>query len=268
VTQGCPYMVSGPFWVSVTTANVPVMAEDDPHYRASYQNWVRRLRKQSKNVPTAMEQAVGGDFEQMGLLQRELLIAVGLQPDDFLIDVGCGSGRLAVQLADYLKGSYLGTDVIPDLLEHAASLVDRPDWRFEVVNELMIPSGDETAELVCFFSVMTHLRHEESYRYLQEARRVLRVGGKIVFSFLDFAVEGHWHIFEVNLRNIGNGDHLNQFIDPAAIPIWAEHLDLTLEAIYSMDVPHIPLSEAALPKITAREGNLGWIGQSVAVLVR
>ena len=244
------------------------MVAGDPHYRTSYLKQVSRLRKQNKNQTSAMELAIGGDFEQIGLLERALLLSEGLQPDAFLIDVGCGSGRLAVQLADFLKGPYLGTDVVPDLLEHAARLVARRDWRFEEVTELAIPAGDETADMVCFFSVMTHLRHEESYRYLQEARRVLRVGGKIVFSFLDFAVEGHWPVFEMNLKEIGSGDVLNQFIDPAAIPIWADHLDLELEAIYSTDVPHIPLSAEALPKITQRDGNLGWLGQSVAVLVR
>ena len=82
------------------------MVAGDPHYRTSYLKQVSRLRKQNKNQTSAMELAIGGDFEQIGLLERALLLSEGLQPDAFLIDVGCGSGRLAVQLADFLKGPY------------------------------------------------------------------------------------------------------------------------------------------------------------------
>jgi SAM-dependent methyltransferase len=243
------------------------MARRKPDYRGSYNREVRRLHKE-KGRATAMKLAVGGHFEQVGLIERELLISEGLAPGDSLIDVGCGSGRLAVQLVDYLEGPYLGTDVVPDLIKAARKLVDRPDWRFEVVRDLMIPAGDATADMVCFFSVMTHLLHEESYRYLEEARRVCRIGGRVVFSFHDFAAKDNWSVFEENLKKIGNEGVLNQFIDPAAIPVWSKHLGMEVAAIYSTDVPHIPLAEATLAKITQREGSLGWLGQTVAVLVR
>ena len=43
-----------------------------------------------------------------------------------------------------------------------------------------IPAPDGEADMVCFFSVLTHLLHEESYVYLQDARRVLKPTGKLV----------------------------------------------------------------------------------------
>src|SRR5689334_3179458 len=103
------------------------MAEDP--YRQRYLDHVRRLRA---NHPTsrAMELAVGGEFAAFGVLERELLIRHGLRPDHFLIDVGCGSGRLAVALREYLRGPYLGIDVVPELLQYAQSITARPDWRF------------------------------------------------------------------------------------------------------------------------------------------
>jgi ubiquinone/menaquinone biosynthesis C-methylase UbiE len=56
-----------------------------------------------------------------------LLVYAGLQPDHSLVDIGCGSGRLAVQLADWLRGPYLGTDVVQSLLDQAAQTCSRPD---------------------------------------------------------------------------------------------------------------------------------------------
>jgi len=69
------------------------------------------------------------------------------------------------------------------------------------VTEPRIPEGDGKADMVCFFSVFTHLLQEESYLYLEEARRVLRPGGRIVASYLDIADPSHWNIFEANLRS-------------------------------------------------------------------
>ena len=244
------------------------MTAGPPNYRDSYRRMVRRLKKQSGDRSAAMEEAVGGDFERIGLLERELLIGEGLGPDDFLVDVGCGSGRLAVQLVDYLTGRYLGTDVVPDLLDHARSVTRRGDWRFEEVRQLQIPAGEAEADMVCFFSVMTHLLHEESYRYLEEARRVLRPGGKVVFSFLDFSVQDHWRVFEGNVAAVGSGSVLNQFIDPAAIPVWAHHLGLEVSGVYRGDVPSIRLSETVAATIGEEPGSLATLGQSFAVLVR
>ncbi|OGL44816.1 MAG: hypothetical protein A2161_02180 [Candidatus Schekmanbacteria bacterium RBG_13_48_7] len=58
-----------------------------------------------------MEKASGGDFYAVGILERELSIQHGLQPDDYIIDVGCGSGRFAKPLSEYLTGKYMGTDI-------------------------------------------------------------------------------------------------------------------------------------------------------------
>ena len=58
--------------------------------------------------------AIGGQFEACGIIEREILIQYGLRPDDYVVDVGCGSGRLAKPLADYLRGPYLGIDVVPE----------------------------------------------------------------------------------------------------------------------------------------------------------
>ena len=129
-----------------------------------------------------MQQAIGGQFEAFGVFEREILIQYGLRQDDYIIDVGYGSERLAKPLSHYLSGKYLGIDIVPELCDYARQLVGRPEWRFEVAEGLQIPERDDVADMVCFFSVLTHLLHEQSYQYLQEARRVLKPGGKIIFS--------------------------------------------------------------------------------------
>jgi SAM-dependent methyltransferase len=200
------------------------------HLKAAYERQVSRLQHEFPEEE-AMSMAVGGLFEQVGNLEVALLRNFGLQPDSYLIDVGCGSGRLAKPLASYLRGPYLGVDLVADLVEHARKISGRPDWRFEVIDHIDIPERDSRADMVCFFSVLTHLLHEQSYWYLEEAVRVLKPGGKIVFSFLDFAEPGHWYIFMETLQHSKSSEdnHLNVFISKDMIEAWSLHLRLEIE---------------------------------------
>jgi SAM-dependent methyltransferase len=237
-------------------------------FRATYPALVKSLRL-SHGKEEAMKLAVGGEFEAMGLLELEALKHFGLGGDSYLIDVGCGSGRLAVPLSGYLKGRYLGTDVVPELVEYARRVVGRPDWRFETAEGLSIREADGVADVVCFFSVFTHLLHEQTYAYLREAKRVLKPGGKVVFSFLDFTVADHWHVFEFNLKDLGVNSHpLNVFIGKDTIRVWAEHLGLHVEAVEDGDKRFIPLSKPVVFDDGSVAENFGTIGQSVCVLLK
>ncbi len=230
-----------------------------------YRDHVKKLVGRYDSHAVAMQQAVGGEFDAIGQMELDLLISVGLPVDGFLIDVGCGSGRLAAPLATYMQGDYLGTDVVPELLNYARALVQRPEWRFELCSDLVIPAKSGTADIVCFFSVFTHLPHEDTYQYLQEAHRVLRPGGRVVFSFLEFLVKSHWSVFEADLLARGEPHPLNQFISRDGIEAWADHLGFEVENVWAGDEPYIPLSKP-IELNGARFDGLGSFGQSAAVL--
>jgi ubiquinone/menaquinone biosynthesis C-methylase UbiE len=174
----------------------------------------------------AMEKAIGGEFAAFGLIEREMLVHYGLQKGHRVVDVGCGAGRLAIPLSQWLEGQYLGTDIVARRVDYARKRTARPDWRFEVTNGSRIPEESETTDFVCFFSVLTHLLHEHSFIYLEEAKRVLKRGGKIVFSFLEFKIPSQWSIFSAMLsRAHGRNEHpLNVFLSRDAIAAWAGHL--------------------------------------------
>ena len=57
-----------------------------------------------------------GDFKEQGIRQLDHLIEYcHLHPDHRVLDVGCGIGRTAIALTDYLSssGSYEGFDIVP-----------------------------------------------------------------------------------------------------------------------------------------------------------
>jgi SAM-dependent methyltransferase len=230
---------------------------------------VLKMLRQSHSPDQAAKLAVGGDFNAVGVLLREALIYHGLQSTDYLIDVGCGSGRLAKPLSSYLTGKYLGIDVVPAQVDYARKLVGRPDWRFELAKGLTIPEADQKADMVCFFSVLTHLLHEESFVYLREAKRVLKQEGKIVVSFLDFRIASHWDSFESNLQDIGIGSQpLNVFMCPDMLREWAKRLDLEIEMIQDGDAFYLPLSEPIIFENGTTMKDHAALGQSVCVMVR
>ncbi len=213
----------------------------------------------------ALSLAVGGDFENLGLLERELLIMCGLKPEHFLIDVGCGSGRLTQHLVGYLT-RYLGTDLVPELLDQARRL--GPGFQFEEVDGISIPAEDAEADFVCFFSVLTHLRHEESYNYLKEALRVIKPDGKILFSFLEFKMQRLWNdVFERMIVDTRQRGPLIQFMNLGDIEAWVDHLGCKLVNYFPGDPYYIPIPRPIVLESGERFEKLGTIGQSACLLV-
>lgn len=213
-----------------------------PDFVQNYNLWLKQLLE-THPEDEAMSIAVGGNFEATGILERCALMQSGLAKNHTLIDVGCGSGRLAFELKDYLKGRYIGIDVVPELLRYAREKCGRSDWKFYVGPGLTIPEPDQSADFVSFFSVFTHLLHAESYTYLRDALRVLRPGGKVVFSFVEFAVPEHWGVFEGSMADPNPNKVLLQFMSRDGIEAWANHLQVSSFEIHGGKEHYVELDK-------------------------
>lgn len=138
----------------------------------------------------APDESIGaGDFDLVGRIELGALIDAGLQPDHTFVDFGCGTGRLALHAVPYLaSGSYVGIDISETMLEQAKRAIAgagggcQVSWVVQVGTTLALPTA--SVDVVAAFSVFTHLEHEDSYRYLVDARRVVRPGGTFLFSCL------------------------------------------------------------------------------------
>jgi ubiquinone/menaquinone biosynthesis C-methylase UbiE len=172
----------------------------------------------------------GGSYEVIGQREADLVAGLGLKEGMSLLDLGCGSGRLATQLGKRFgdRIEYLGIDVVQVLLDYAASRAPA-SYRFVLNSELRLPAEAASADMIVAFSVFTHLHLEESYRYLQDAARVMKPSGLIVFSFLE--MDRHWDIFERRAQNYEDCRHggLDMFIERRAIHVWASKLELELQ---------------------------------------
>jgi len=233
-------------------------------YALSYERLLEKLTVEY-GYDRAMELVVGGLYAESGMLEASALIHLGLGPEQTLVDVGCGSGRLPFALRSYLRGKFVGTDILAPTLDYARQKCDRRDWEFIPVDRVLIPVANLSADFVTFFSVFTHLLDEDIFKFLIEAKRVLKPDGCVVFSFLDFDCDSHWPLF---LKTVDESDPnrvLNKFTTKGAIRRLVRGAALQVQTIFDGQERWVPLSTpVALENSGTMEGVVEF-GQSVAV---
>ena len=147
---------------------------------------------------------------------RRVLTKLASAPDDRLVDIGCGHGRLSIGLLHESSSlSYLGLDVQRDSIDWCQRYIQRrhPSYQFRhinVVNELSNPAGDPiapdyqlpvqagTADIVYMWGVFTNMEPAHLTVYAREFYRLLRPGGK---AFLTAHVEDDVPRSSVNPEN-------------------------------------------------------------------
>lgn len=234
-------------------------------YSASYNKFFKKLKRNKGAKNKVYSYAVGGDYQEMGYIQMQLLKWIGIQPDHRIVDVGCGSGRLAHQLAKNGFSDYTGYDVVTDLLSFAKSQCSKSRFKFKKIEGTHIPLPESSVDLVCFFSVFTHLFHQDSYKYLLSAKSILKQNGKVAFSFLTFDEDEHWVEFD-RLVRLEKPTHHNQFMTNSQIEIWADKLGFKIDRLETGSTPFIPLEKEVILESGAHFRDLGSLGQGVCIL--
>ena len=126
---------------------------------------------------------------RVATLRRATLDLAALRPGERVLDVGCGSGDLALSAARQVgsRGAVWGIDAAPQMVEVARSKAKRRrlNVQFQVEAVEVLPFPDASFDVVLSSLMMHHLPGELRRRALAEIRRVLRPGGRIVIVDLD-----------------------------------------------------------------------------------
>lgn len=126
----------------------------------------------------------------------------GLQPDEKMLDVGCGIGRKTLPLTQYFSGAatYDGIDITSAGIEWCSNKITPrfPNFKFQHINvynkhynplgkfspsEYKFPFDDEFFTFVVLGSVFTHMLPGDLSNYLMEVRRVLTKGGRCLITY-------------------------------------------------------------------------------------
>lgn len=165
----------------------------------------RLTGRHNPELPPKAQIFTGGvvDFTASGKGTLEIIRSVtDMNPSSRILDVGCGIGRLAIAMPDFLdaNGAYEGFDIVPEGIEwckqHIVSPHDNIHFTLaDVYNKEYNPKGskqpadyqfpyeDETFDVVVLLSVFTHMLPIDVDRYIGEIARVLKKNGRICASY-------------------------------------------------------------------------------------
>lgn len=144
-----------------------------------------------------------GDFRKIGqAFLRHFVELGGLKPTDRVLDLGCGIGRMAIPLTQFLTppGSYDGLDLQVKAIDWCDQNITPlfPNFRFHKADirnfaynpqgsvaaaEYSLPWSDGTFDFAILTSLFTHLLPADMEPYTAELARVLRPGGRALVTW-------------------------------------------------------------------------------------
>jgi len=134
------------------------------------------------------------EFDRLSAVKLQHLIDLGLTPDSRLLDVGCGTGLVAVAAEKFLndRGAYFGTDLKQEAIDFCKRRYTRPNFAFAANEMTRLPILNQRFDMICFYSVFTHTFPDETALLLSDAKKLLAPNG-IIFAdvFTSPLVDGY-----------------------------------------------------------------------------
>ena len=138
-------------------------------------------------IPAAMDLSKSLSVNQK-LFEKKMSEDLGVGSGCKVLDIGCGRGRIACNIATLTNAMVTGMNIDSDQLESARQyilgngLTDRCQFKLADLNDLPLPFPDHSFDAVYEVGVFTYSR--DLGKLFKEIHRVLKPGGK--FAALDW----------------------------------------------------------------------------------
>lgn len=141
---------------------------------------MNRFEKRSKEAYNEIAAGYDASFEgeYTARFKSLLLDAVTIQPDDHVLDIACGNGRLLNMFARQYQFIGYGVDIADQMIEQAKKL--NPGMLFSVGNCEQIPLLDQSCDVITVCAAYHHFPHVDLFA--REAFRLMKTGGSIYIA--------------------------------------------------------------------------------------
>ena len=146
--------------------------------------------------------AVAGQHDESSLRYssiatiNNLTELLAISPEDDVLEIGCGIGRIGRELAPHCR-SWTGADISPNMLAHARTrLQDLKNVNLALLQDVSLSDfPGEAFDAVYMTNMLMHLDEMDRWKYVSEASRVLRPGGRLFFDNVDIESDQGWRMF-------------------------------------------------------------------------
>jgi SAM-dependent methyltransferase len=156
---------------------------------------------------------------------RNLLELAYVSAPDEVLEIGCGVGRIAREIAPHCR-YWTGADISANMLAHAsARLLGLENTRLVHLKSIGLNDFAENSfDVVYATNMLAHLDEMDRWRYVQEAFRVLRPGGRIFIDNIDLESEAGWSMFSndaIRYRDVQRPPYMPRFSTAAEFTAYA-----------------------------------------------
>ena len=148
-----------------------------------------------------------------------------------VVEIGSGGGRIAQRVAPHVS-HLICIDVERDMLRLCrAALSNAANVTCLLISKSSsMPLISDSVDLVYSFDTMVHLDERTIFRYMQEARRVVRRGGILMLHVATHETTKGWEHFEDSVtRGVSRGQFGSfEYLDSHAVIRMAERADFSV----------------------------------------
>jgi ubiquinone/menaquinone biosynthesis C-methylase UbiE len=186
---------------SAVLAQIPVTWVPESsvcHARGDYRDvWNRVATSYEEARISVCGTADLNEYDESGTVTAEAIRSLtGIQPSDTVLEIGCGTGRIARHLAAHC-GRWIGADVSTKMLDYAKeALKGFPNVEWHVLTGSDLHGfADASLDVVYSSAVFMHLEEWDRWRYVSEMYRVLRPGGRAYYDNFNLLGDQGWDFF-------------------------------------------------------------------------
>ena len=156
---------------------------------------------------------------------KQVTSALDLKPTDRVLELGCGVGRIGLEIAPKVA-HWEGADISKNMLDVARQrLSGQNNVGFtELKRSRLDGLADASFDKAYCVAVFIHMDKEDFFLYLEELARVLKPGGVLFFDTWNLASTVGWRRFMLEVEQHRNADHSqrkdvarNQFSTPEEV---------------------------------------------------